>query len=210
MALDNYDNLKASINKWMGRNDLSLINDDFIKMAEEAMYASSDGTGLRIREMEARSTASLSSGDRFLALPPDFIEQRRIKINFASQTDREIKFRVPSDFYVLPTAGEPEFFTVTSQFEFNKPADKDYTIEVQHYRKLTGLSDSNTTNAILTNHPMIYLYGCLWAANQYADEEERAEYYSGKFRQAIQGANSEDDWGRYGPAPAVRQRKGVV
>lgn len=209
MALDNYANLKASVISWMGRNDLSSLTDDFIDMAESRMYAN-DREIIRLRSMEARATATLAASEQFLALPTDFLEARRLKYDLTNQNDVFLEFRVPNALIYQDSTGMPKYFTVTSQFEFERPADTAYTLEIQYYKRLTALSSSNTANDILTNYPDVYLYGCLWAANQYAAEEERAEYFYNSFISAIAGANDQDKAGRYGPRPVVRQKSGVV
>lgn len=207
MALDNYDNLKASIIRWMGRNDLADLADDFIDIAESRMYANPIAN-LRLRSMETRSTASTVVGERFIALPDDYLEQRRLKYDLTNKNDVDLEFRTPDQLNLKDGNGRPCYFTVTSQFEFERPFDEIYTIEIQHFKRLTALSDANTSNDILTNYPDIYLYGSLWAAKQYASEEEEAEYFYNKFIESIAGANEQDMMGRYGPAPVVRSRNG--
>jgi len=54
MALDTYANLKASVIDFSHRNDVSNKIDDFILLAEEAMYANPDFP-LQLRQMETRS-----------------------------------------------------------------------------------------------------------------------------------------------------------
>jgi hypothetical protein len=106
--------------------------------------------------------------------------------------------------YISQDSGIPGVYTITSQLEFDRSPDSAYTIEYQYYAILTALSATNTTNAVLTRFPNIYLYGALWALYLWALQEDKAEYYYGKFRQAIQTANREDSKGRHGPAPAMR------
>jgi len=51
MALDTYSNLKASVIAFSGRDDLSSQMDDFISLAEEAIYFN-DVFPLRLQSME--------------------------------------------------------------------------------------------------------------------------------------------------------------
>jgi hypothetical protein len=210
MALDNYSNLKASIVRWTGRNDLSASFDDFIQLAEEKMFSSEVGNPLRSRFMETRVTATLPDGDRFIQLPDNFLEQRRIKFDLSGERDKEISFVVPGRMQVQDYTGRPRYFTVTSQFEFDCAADQNYTIEVQYYKKPAALSDSNPTNEVLTNHPSIYLHGALMGAYDFAEDWDLSAQEQAKFYAAIAGANNKDEWARFGPAPAVRYRRGVV
>ncbi len=98
----------------------------------------------------------------------------------------------------------PTQFTVTSQLEFNRVPDSAYDIEMQYISDFTPLSDAAPTNQILTDHPTIYLFGALWALNNWAEQETVAARYYQQFNAAIKGANKRAKIGRYGPAPVMR------
>lgn len=196
MALANYTDLKNSIEDWSKRHDVNTLLDDFIDIAEAEMWKM-----LRIRDMEARATASATT--RFLALPTDFIEMRRLKLTSGSN-HYELQYDTPETIKVSGTSGRPQRFTVTTQLEFDRTPDSTYTVEMQYYKKLTALSSSNTTSAILTNHPMCYLFGSLWALHTWARDEGQADYYYSRFMTAVDSANSQYKRGRYGPAPQAR------
>ena len=156
--------------------------------------------------MEARATASASITSRFLELPDLFLQMRRLKLNdpYSGGSDRDIIYYTPEQMPLSNLTQMPTFFSVTTQLEFDSTPDQAYTVEMQYIKKLAALSDSNTTNAILTNYPNIYLFGALWALFQDAMEADVAEYYYGKFLESIDGANASDQAGRYGPAPFIR------
>lgn len=156
---------------------------------------------VRIRDMETRATA-VTSG-RYLALPTDFLEMRRIRMISGAQYF-EVLSSTPEGMFITQDSGMPKLFTVTSQVEFDRTPDSAYTAEMQYYAKPAALSATNTTNSILTKYPSIYLFGSLWALYQWALQEDKAEYYYGKFLAAVQSANREDKKGRHGPAPAMR------
>jgi hypothetical protein len=151
--------------------------------------------------METRTTATTSG--RYLALPTGFLEMRRVRLISGAQYF-ELLYSTPEGMYISQDSGIPGVYTITSQLEFDRSPDSAYTIEYQYYAILTALSATNTSNAVLTRFPNIYLYGALWALYLWALQEDKAEYYYGKFRQAIQTANREDSKGRHGPAPAMR------
>jgi hypothetical protein len=167
-----------------------------------------DSMPLRVREMEYRTTATLSTSSRFLALPENFIEARRAELEYSSSVYPlrfvpAISLREIASSYGLPTE-----FTVTSQIEFNITPDVAYTMELQYFGEVgnsggtpTPLTSSNTTHSVLTKHPSIYLYGCLYQVEQWLRNTEKAAYYGGLFQGAINQANSKSNAGRYGPAP---------
>ena len=196
MSLTTYLGLRDAIESWSHRNDVASRIDDFIDLAESEMLK-----WLRIRDMETRSTA-VTSG-RYLALPPGFLEMRRLRMISGAQYF-ELLQSTPEGMYITQDSGMPKLFTVTSQLEFDRTPDSAYTVEMQYYGKPDALSSTNTTNAILTRYPSIYLFGALWALYQWTLQEDKSEYFYSKFMAAVNSANREDKKGRHGPAPAMR------
>lgn len=215
MALDTYANLIDTIRRQSKRLDATdAVIDDFINLAEEEFY-SNDLTQLRIKEMDTRSTAPVSITERFLELPVRFLEMRRLKINAQTSTtpglhaDLDVRFRAPDQLLLSPNTDIPRFFAVTSQLEFERIPDRLYVIEMQYYAKEIALSSSNTTNAILTNYPSVYLFGSLWALWLHYSEEEKANFYHDLMLSAIRGANKGEKKARFGNAPQIkRERRG--
>ena len=204
MSLDTYVNLKAAIRNKSHRNDMpdSLI-DEFIDLAEADMF-----TRLKLRTMASRQTAVTSTTTRFLALPDKFLEMRRLTL-IVSDIHKDVKYLPPESMQVFEVAGRPRHFTVTTQLEFDRIADQAYAVEMSLFISLTPLSDSNTTNAILTNFPSIYFFGALYHLYNWGDFESEAGKYQSLFGQAISIANQQDLRGRYGPAPVI-QREGFT
>ena len=203
MALNNYANLKASIESWSHRDDVKNLIDDFILLAETEMYANSEAQ-IRIRDMISTETSSTGTGDRFQPLPTDYLDMRSFRITESTNAWREIDYKTPAEMGVRSGTGIPYYYTITSQIEYDVEPDQDYTTNIIYYGKLTGLSSSNTTNAILTRYPNVYLYGSLWALNQWANNDEEEMKYYAKFIKAIAGANASDNDGNIGVAPQKR------
>lgn len=196
MALNNYSNLKTAIIKWSKRDDVSAYVDDFIDLCEAEMYKT-----LRIRDMQARATASTSG--RYLELPDSYIEMRRLRLISGSKS-YELQAAVPESLRIISGAGIPSFYTVTTQLEFDREPDTTMTAEMQYWKQLTDLDDTDTTNQCLTRFPDIYLFGSLWALFDWAMEPDMSNYYYQKFQNAIEQANKMDAKGRIGPTPQMR------
>lgn len=197
MSLSNYDGLLQSISTWSKRPDLSNIFDDFILLAEKSI-----NKGLQLRENETRATSVPNLDDRFIVLPTDFLEMRSIRIQDGNYF-YDMFYRTPEAMRILSTAGRPYFFTINSKIEFDRIPDKDYTFEMTYYVGLTALSETKSTNNVLTKYPELYLYGALAALHRYARDEETASYYDSIFHQKMAEANAEQSRGRYGPSPAM-------
>lgn len=202
MALSNYAELKQSIINWSHRDDIDLLVDDFISLGETEIYQNGEEP-LRVRSMETRATALADTASRYLALPDGYIQMRRLRLEINSNSN-DVKYQTPEEMRIIQGGGLPTFFTVTSQVEFNKTPDAAYTVEMQYHKKLTLLDSGNTTNAILTQYPTIYLFSALWALFEYTEEEQLAQKYYIRMINAIKGANKQDRKGRYGSVPAAR------
>lgn len=200
MGISTYAELKVSIQSWAHRSGTDVLNvlDDFIDLAEADIWER-----LKIRDMEARATASASTSDRFLALPDGYISMRKLRIENGS-IRHDLQFSNPESLKLVSSSGVPKYYTVTSQIEFDRTCDAAYTVEMQYFRSLTPLSGSNATNSVLTRFPMIYLYGCLMHYASWALNDAMFQKYSLMFQGAIEAANKSDRKGRYGVAPAMR------
>ncbi|MBL4753777.1 MAG: hypothetical protein JKY52_09330 [Flavobacteriales bacterium] len=201
MALDTFANLKTQIIDFSHRGDISNRIDDFIVLAEEAMYANPDFP-LQLRQMETRAEAT-TGPTRFLALPDGFITMRRLKLNIGGGSC-DVQYMAPDQMAIQSASGQPRFFTVTSQLEFDRVPDSTYTVDMQYSAIPTPLSAANPTNIVLTNHPSAYLYGALTALFGWANDTENEANYQRKFFGIIQGINKRYKQGRYGPAPKMR------
>jgi hypothetical protein len=206
MALDNYANLKAAIENWSHRGDVKGFIDDFIALTEIEMYSNPDAI-LRLRSMWKTVTLPTVVTNDFVTLPADFLESRRISITIDG-IERPMSYKTPEQMNIdLTREDAPYYFTIEGGLiSFDVLPDDIYDIKLDYFAKLTPLSDAAPVNVILTDHPNIYLYGALRALQQYAmNAEEEALNYS-RFIKAIQGANTTDRKGRYGPAPRQRLR----
>lgn len=198
VAISTYAELKVAVQSWLKRGDILTVVDDFIDLAEADIWER-----LRIREMETISSTAASTSSRYLALPSDYLSMRRASLISGSNRS-ELQFCTPDSLSVKSGNGWPRYFTITSQIEFDRTPDSAYTVEVQYFKSLTALSASNTTNAVLTRFPMIYLYGCLMHGANWAINEELFQKYSVMFQGAIESANRLDKRGRFTPGAAMR------
>lgn len=198
--LDTYDNLVKEIIDWSHRDDLGVKVPDFIQLAENAMY-SNEVEVLAIRGMEMTLTSATTG--QYVALPTDFESARSVRL-VTGDNGGELRFQAPEQMRKQVATGKPTFFTIIgNEIQFDRVPDSAYTLEIQYYRKEPSLSTLVQTNAILTNHPSIYLYGALAQVYFFSQDEQQALKYTQLFISAIKGANKADKKGRYGPAPSM-------
>ena len=161
MALTNYTTLKTSIANWLNRSDLTdEIADDFIKLTEADFNSK-----LRVRKMVAQTSFTIDTETE--ALPTGFLQVRDIYI-LNGNTKVPLTYTTPSQMdstVGTSTTGSPNSYTILGDtFRFSPKPDASYTAFINYYKSFDALSDTNTTNYILTTHPAIYLYGSLFHA----------------------------------------------
>lgn len=206
-TISNYISLRTAVagtpgESWSHRNDVLSVFDTFLQLTEQEIYAGDQiRDGIRIRDMETTDTVTLSTSVRTLALPTDFLEFRKLNLEYSSTIYPPLKYRTPHELRVYDSAGHPCFYTITSQIEFDRVADVAYTLNRVYYAKLTAISSTNATNAILTKFPSIYLYGCLSHLYKWTQNVEKALSYHELFMDAITTANEQERWGNIGPSP---------
>lgn len=204
MGLANYSELKQSVIAWSKRDDLDLLIDDFILIAEDAMLNNPQEI-LKLRAQETKVDLSTVISDRYLALPSNYISMRKMTV--IDDTVRyPVNFRTPEQLNVKDFEGIPGEFTITSQIEFDKSPDQVYTVELQYIAGFTPLTSSNVTNIVLDNGPNVYLFGCLWAAFRWAQDLEEENRYLSLFLEAVTGSNKNTNQGQYGPRPVIIPR----
>jgi len=197
MAIDSYANLKQAIENFSHRTDISNVIDNFIELAENDI-----DKRLMLRNNELRATATMSTTDRFLALPDRFLKMRRLTLINGS-LNYEIEYRGSESMPIQDSAGRPKYFTVTSQLEFDRVADSAYTLEMSYFSRLVPLTSSNTSNDVLTDYPDLYLWGCLTQLALWEKDLEQFQVYQSKFDNAMSEANKQERKGRYGTAPRM-------
>ena len=189
MALATYTDLKASVASWLHRADLTTLIPDLIALAESRLSADLDA-----RPMESRTSLTATAGSAWVTLPADMLEMRR----FTVQTDpvRVLNYSTPDQIaadFPVALAGVPAVFAVIgSQAQLAPVPDSDYTLELTYQQRIPALSDSNTTNWLLTGFPNAYLYASLCEAAPWLQDDARIPVLEAKYAQAVQGINSID------------------
>lgn len=205
MALSTYAQLKASVEVWSKRQDVKDKIDDFINLCETEIYSNSIEP-LRVRSMVQLETSATSTSVRTLALPTGFLETRKIDLTVGNQRCN-IDYVTPSAQGIRQGTGTPSNYTITDQIEYDIVPGQAYVTNHSYYGKLDALSDSATTNAILTSYPNVYLYGSLMVLYQWAENAEEYAKYQNLFIQAISGANTQDEQGNRGVATQRRRNR---
>lgn len=189
MALSTYSELKSSVADWLNRSDLTSAITDFVSLAEAQMERK-----LRTRQMLVRATATVDT--EYAAVPADFLESKSFKLNTNPVTALGFETIDSLDNLSVTyrSASKPLFFSVVGgQFRFLPVPDSSYTGELAYYAKLSKLSDTNTTNWLLTAAPDAYLYGTLMQAAPYLQDDARITTWSALYMAALEDLQVSDD-----------------
>ena len=194
MAISTYSELKDAVANWLDRDDLGERIPEFIALAEARM-----NRVLRIRLMEAKYTASSVAAQRNYALPAGYIQMRNLQIN--TTPIRPCQYVTPEIYdrlYGSTTTGTPEIYTIiANEIQLGPIPAGVQTIEMLFYKKITALSGSNTTEAMLTDNPDVYLYGALLEAEPFIMNDERVGLWAQGFQQSVANLQEQDNKDRH-------------
>ena len=206
MALDTYANLKASIADFLNRDDLTTVIADFITLAEADF-----GPKIKHWRMEKRSNATTSA--QFMDVPDDFLEP--IRFGMDTKNEHRVEFASTAEMAQMrenteDETGTPKFWTFTDgKIELFPTPDGTYTTELVYIASITALSDSNTTNWLLTYHPNVYLYGALVQSAPYLRDDERTGVWAAMYQTALDGVAESDRRARGGGSGLKLRARGV-
>ena len=194
MSITTYSELQTAIANFLGRDDLTSRIPEFISLAEARM-----GRELKARAQEKRAIANLVADDAYVSLPTDLRSVRLVKIN--TTPTEVLEYYTPiklNELYSDSVSGKPRAYTIIGgEIKFAPLPDSSYTAEIVYMEGIPALSDSNTTNTVLTRHPDAYLYGALAAASVYLMDTANTQVYDSLFARAIAEIKREEDEGKH-------------
>ena len=202
MAISNYSELKAAIADWLNRSDLTDSIPDIIVLAETRHKRD-----FKIRRMETRVTANTVADSEFYSLPDNYVAMRNIQLNTDPKTPLEYLTPEQMDrIHAGSSKGKPKAYSIIgNNIQLRPIPDSAYQIEILYFKHFTALSDSNTTNDMLTHHPDAYLYGALVEAEPYLQNDKRIQVWSAYYDRTKNDIISSNERDRHsGVAPTTR------
>jgi len=187
MALATYTDLQDAVKTWLtrtGDTDLNSRVPEFITLVEAQF-----NRDVRHRSMEARTDLTATAGNAYITLPTDYRELRSLVV----QTNPKsiLSYVTPQQLDTnWPTAvtGTPSEYTIIGgEIKLGAVPSTAFTIEMTYYQTIPALSDSNTSNWMLTNHPDLYLYGTLLQAAPYLKSVEDIPIWGSFYTRGMEG-----------------------
>ena len=185
MSIANLSDLKTTIQQWRGRSDTAFTNqlDNFV-----TLFESKANDELPITTAEVDTVLTGTTNSRSISLPTDFLEPVALFLTTYGVEDQLAPI-IAGNYPLETTAGPPEAWMINgSNLDLDKPCDQAHTFKFRYRMKLLDLSTTDP-NWLLTNHPDVYLYGCLeqaakWARDRTAVADYKSDYMEAKDRVA--------------------------
>ena len=197
-----YVQLRTDIADWMAREDLTSKIPTFVDLAEAAIRRD-----VRVRDMEASTDLTLSA--QSVSLPTDFIEARRLYLDNTSS--RELDYLTPERFYdsaVYALSGNPRAYTIEGNNIIFAPAPSGSpTAKLLYLSAYDALSGDADTNWIMTNAYDVYLFGSLFHAAVYTEDDSKAQKYGELYRVSVREINKQDNLSRFSGSHLIRTGK---
>lgn len=192
MAASTYSELQSLVASYLRRGDLTSQIPDFIALAEKRM-----DRDMRLRTKDAIVRTTLSASTQFTTLPTGF----RKMLNLEYQADPVVPLvpRSPQqmdDYRSAHSSGSPVYYCIHgTELEIVPVPEAAITLGIIYWQGVTALSDSNTSNWLLTAAPDIYLYASLVESAPFLRDDERIQLWEGLYnsRCDMYAASSEED-----------------
>lgn len=213
MSITTYSELQTAVANWLGRDDLTARIPEFIALAEAKMNRT-----LRCFQQEGRSTASVNLSNtepQFITLPTDFQMMKSLRLSGVTGKPR-LQYLTNSqlDDYrtgVNDQTGQPQFFSVFgTELELAPTPDSAYTLEMIYRANIPALTNTNTTNWLLTLAPDAYLYGALLEAAPYMRDSDQLQIWGSGFKSVIEDLNQLTQAAKFSAGPLAVYVQGIT
>ncbi len=158
-----------------------------IRQAEQRIYYD-----VQIPVLKKNVTGSMSSGNRYLSTPTDFLSVYSIAVN----NDGTYEYLLPKDVSFLreaypgvSTTGVPRYYALfdNDTFLIAPPPNANFEVELQYFHEPPSIVDVPTGTWLSENAENALLYGCLFEGYTYLKgEQDLVSLYAGKYKEAIE------------------------
>ena len=202
-AIVDYDTLIQAVREY-------LINEDatdtdiafFIRQAEDDFRQE-----IKIEAL-AESTGQFVDGEQKVAVPDDFLELIAFYYEIASDQVVLLTYHDPRSFWDRQASVQqsvPAYYTRIGESFFIGPIpDSDYTYNIQYIQSLPSLSSTNQTNYLLDVDTNVYLYGSLYKAYEFFQDDNQVQKYKAMYTESRDALQKADARRRYRPGPQER------
>jgi len=208
MAINTYATLQTAVANWLDRSDLTDRIPEFIALAEARMNRVLRlAIMLNVDETTLGGATALVAGTRDYALPSGYLQM--VDFHLRTSPITTLSYLTPENMnrmWAGSQTGRTLAYTIFSDNASGTPIkkvrlgpspDSGYDYSMMFYKKIDALSDSNTTEQMLTNNPDVYLYGALLEAEPFLMNDQRVGLWLAAFEKAIADLQEQDNKDRH-------------
>jgi len=200
-TITNYSTLQSAIADYLNRADLTSQIQTFIQFVEADL-----NTRLRCREMIVRATTT--NDDEFVKLPLDFLEALNLQIVGGASPLRYVTLDEADMINTSKALTQVTVYSLMNgAIELVPPPSTDVEIEMVYYGKIPALTDSNTTNWLLTKAPDVYLYGALVHAAPFLMDDQRIPIFGNIYLKRVEELNQESQKSLHSGSPLLARTR---
>lgn len=189
----NYATLTQLLQDYLETAETTFVADipTFVRQAEERIYRT-----VQIPELRKNVTGNMTSGNRYLARPSDFLAPFSLAVisagSYTYLLEKDMSFL--REAYPNPaTQGSPRFYaqydgdvpTATGNFLVAPTPDQNYQVELQYYYDPPSIVDAGTS-WLGENAETALLYGSLVEAYTYLKgDADLLAHYTNRYNEAM-------------------------
>jgi hypothetical protein len=189
-------------NNWPNRSDLGDRRKTFVQLAEAAFKRDP-----RFRRL---AVVNLSVSQDALTLPSDLRSPESWEYNTGShfgEIDVVSMGQLSAIKARYGTTGIPRAAAIVNGVAYFAPVpDQTYATRFTYWRKITSLSDTQTTNWLLDAHPDAYLYGALLHLEGYMKNDPRIATWQSIYEAIAEQINTDAENSQFGGALHVQHK----
>jgi hypothetical protein len=196
-----YATLQAKVVDLLHRTGDTVIEalaPDWIGYAESEMQEK-----LKLLEMETTSAVTITAGVG--TLPTGYVGMR--SVYWDGSPDRELSYIPPTQYDILRSndSGDGDFYTIRGSSILTTPMGSG-SIVCTYLGRFTPLSTTDTTNAILTTYPEVYVYGAMKHACLWTGDDAGVQKFGLLFNGTCERITVNNEQRKYGHSLTVRAR----
>ena len=198
-TITSYSTLQSAIGDYLNRADLTSQIPMFIQFVEADL-----NTRLRCREMVVRATTT--NDEEYVELPPDFLQALNLQIIGGKTPLRYVTLDEADQIKASQIYTQVVAYTILDDAIELVPApapDDNIQIEMAYYQCVPALTDTNTTNWLLSKSPDVYLYGALVHAAPFLMDDQRINTFASFYSQRVEALNLDSDRAVHSGSPLV-------
>lgn len=192
--ITDYASLQSALTDYATRDDLSTVVTTFIAQGEARIYRD-----LRVIDMEVTASETITNGS--FALPADYLKMRNLYVTDATgaylyELRRQSPAWLRGTYQIQSAQGTPQFYAREGQNIIVGPyPDASYPVSMLYYSRLASLSNTNTTNWLITKNPDLIFAAAMVELAIYTQDQAALQYWESKYGQvmsAVQGADKRE------------------